>query len=105
VLVIAKGRLAAQGDFHAIRDLLDDRPRRVRIRTNNPRPLGGALVAEGVISGLQLQEDSIEVNTNDARALADTLANAAQQVDATLQEVKPLDEDLESVFRYLVDGR
>ena len=39
VLVIAKGRLAAQGDFHAIRELLDDRPRRVRVRTDKPQLL------------------------------------------------------------------
>ena len=31
VLVIAQGRLAAEGDFRAIRDLMDDRPHRLRV--------------------------------------------------------------------------
>src|SRR6476469_3827893 len=37
VLVIAQGRLAAVGDFHAIRDLMDDRPHRIRVRSNRAR--------------------------------------------------------------------
>ena len=31
ILVIAQGRLAAEGDFRAIRDLMDDRPHRLRV--------------------------------------------------------------------------
>ncbi|HEV7887526.1 MAG TPA: ABC transporter ATP-binding protein, partial [Acidimicrobiales bacterium] len=32
VLVIVQGKLAAEGDFHAIRGLMEDRPHRVRVR-------------------------------------------------------------------------
>jgi ABC-2 type transport system ATP-binding protein len=44
VLVLAKGRLAATGDFRAIRDLMDDRPHRIRIGTDKPGELAGALL-------------------------------------------------------------
>ncbi len=37
VLVIAQGRLAAEGDFRAIRDLMDDRPHRLRLVTTRRR--------------------------------------------------------------------
>ena len=37
VLVMAKGRLAAAGDFREIRALMDDRPRRVVVRTSEPQ--------------------------------------------------------------------
>ena len=40
VLVIAQGRLAAEGDFRAIRDLMDDRPHRIRVRTDQARRRG-----------------------------------------------------------------
>ena len=33
VLVMVQGRLAAEGDFHAIRELMDDRPHRIRVRS------------------------------------------------------------------------
>ena len=36
VLVIAQGRLAAEGDFRAIRDLMDDRPHRLRVQPPTP---------------------------------------------------------------------
>ena len=45
VLVIAQGRLAAEGDFRAIRDLMDDRPHRIRVRTDRPRALASRLIA------------------------------------------------------------
>ena len=37
VLVIVQGRLAAEGDFRAIRDLMEDRPHRIRL-THRPTP-------------------------------------------------------------------
>ena len=40
VLVIAQGRLAAEGDFHAIRDLMDDRPAPAAARDRPARPPG-----------------------------------------------------------------
>lgn len=105
VLVIAKGRLAAQGDFRAIRELLDDRPRRVRVRTDKPQLLAGALVASGTVSGVRMEPDHVEIDTHDARSLAAAIAPLAQREQARLLEVRPLDEDLESVFRYLVERR
>ena len=105
VLVISKGRLAAQGNFHAIRELMDDRPRLVRVRTDRPQALAGALVASGVVSGVRMETDVVEIDTQDARALAAAIAPLAQRESARLLEVLPLDEDLESVFRYLVEQR
>lgn len=105
ILVIAKGRLAAQGDFRAIRDLIEDRPRRVRVRTDRPQLLAGALVASGTVSGVRMEDDHVEIDTHDARALASVIAPLAQQESARLLEVRSLDDDLESVFRYLVERR
>ncbi len=44
ILVMSQGRLAAAGDFHELRALMDDRPLRVRVRTDRPRELAGALL-------------------------------------------------------------
>ncbi len=103
ILVMSQGRLAAAGDFHELRALMDDRPLRVRVRTNRPREVAGALLEAGTIMGARLENDeSIELDTNDARALARALAPVARDKDASLLEVTPLDADLEGVFRYLV---
>src|SRR5213075_2463731 len=51
VLVLAQGRLAAEGDFHAIRDLMDDRPHRLRVGTDSPRSLAAGLLSTGAVTG------------------------------------------------------
>ena len=103
VLVIAQGRLAAEGDFREIRNLMDDRPLRISIRTDQPRVLAIALLDQGVISGCRLEgTDSVIVDTVDAAAFRRAVAPAARDRNASLHELRPLDDDLESVFRYLV---
>jgi ABC-2 type transport system ATP-binding protein len=108
ILVVAQGRLAATGDFHALRDLMDDRPHRIRIRCSLPRELAAALVARTGVLGIALEPPSagragaVVVETTDAGAFRRSVAVTAREVDTTLFEVTPLDDDLDSVFRYLV---
>jgi ABC-2 type transport system ATP-binding protein len=103
VLVMSQGRLAAAGDFRELRALMDDRPMRVRVRTDRPRELAGALLEAGTAVGVRLDGDQVlELDTMDARALSHALAPVARDRDAQLFEVLALDADLEGVFRYLV---
>jgi len=103
VLVIVQGRLAAEGDFRAIRDLMDDRPHRVRLRTDRPQEVAGRLLAARTIVGLDVVDiDTVVVETDRVHELRSTVAAVARDADARLWEVVPLDDDLDSVFRYLV---
>ncbi|MCY3807014.1 MAG: ABC transporter ATP-binding protein [bacterium] len=106
VLVMGKGRLLAEGDFRRIRDLMDDRPSRFRITTDEPRALAAGLIAEGLAVGVELHEpDALTVATASAGRFAAAIAPLARDSRASLHELRPLDADLESVFRYLVEGR
>lgn len=103
VLVIAQGRLAAEGDFHAIRDLMDDRPHRVRVRCSRGRELATALLGAEAVIGVRLTDDeTFIVDTTDIVRLRRSVARTAAGVGGHLLEVMPVDDDLESVFRYLV---
>jgi ABC-2 type transport system ATP-binding protein len=103
VLVMSQGRLAAAGDFRELRALMDDRPMRIRVRTDRPRELAGGLLEAGTTVGVRLDgDDVLELDTSDARALAHALAPVARDRGARLLEVLPLDADLEGVFRYVV---
>ena len=108
VLVIAQGRLAATGDFRAIRDLMDDRPHRIRVRTDRPRQLASSLLLRAGVLGVQVEPPvggrppAVLIDTTDAISFRRLVATIARDVDANLWEVTPLDDDLESVFRYLV---
>jgi ABC-2 type transport system ATP-binding protein len=105
VLVIVQGKLAAEGDFHAIRELMEDRPHRVRVRCDDARAVAAGLIEVGAALGVRLQGDDVLIDTNEVAALRRSLPQVARQRGARLYEVVPLDDDLESVFRYLVERR
>ncbi|MEJ7765983.1 MAG: ATP-binding cassette domain-containing protein, partial [Acidimicrobiales bacterium] len=103
VLVLAKGRLAASGDFREIRDLMDERPHRLRLRASDPRRMAAALMAGGTVVGAHLEPDaSVLVDTTTVGAFRRAVARTAAAEGIRLLEVVPLDDDLDSVFRYLV---
>lgn len=105
VLVIAQGRLIAQGDYHDLRTLMDDRPHRIRLGVSDPRGFATALVARGLVMAVSLGADHVLIDTLDIDAVGRKLAPLAVELGIELTEVNPLDDDLESVFRYLVEGR
>ena len=57
VLVIVNGKLAAAGDFRAIRERMDERDHIVRIRCDDPRRLAAALVVEPATTSVRMLED------------------------------------------------
>ncbi len=107
IIVIHQGRLAATGDFHSLRRLLYDRPHRSAIETNQPRQLAAALVQIPGVLGVTLGEEdtTLTVDVNDPDAFGQALSPAARSAGATLRSVDQVDDDLESVFRYLVEKR
>jgi len=105
VLVIAQGRLAAAGDYHALRDQMDDRPHRIRVVTDEPRRLAAALLQREVIDGVHVADGTVEFNTSDVDGFGRQIAPVARELGVRLRGVRPVDDDLESVFRYLVERR
>ena len=102
VLVMINGKLAAEGDFHAIRALMDDRPRRVRISCNDPRTMAALVVRMPGTSSVRVESDGFVVETDAPLEFHRAVPRVAQQADTHLIGIEGLDEDLESVFRYLV---
>jgi ABC-2 type transport system ATP-binding protein len=101
-IVVIRGRLAAAGDHHAIRDALADRPRAVSVRTPAARALAARLMDTDVVRGVTVDGTTLVVSSQSAGELAEVLPVAARDVGARLLEVRPLDDSLESVFRELL---
>ncbi len=102
VLVIVAGRLAASGDFREIRRLMTDRPHTFTIRSSDDRRLAAGLVGHPSVYGVELTDSRLAVRTSDFTAFTRALAVIARDAGLSLLEVRPTDEDLESVFAYLV---
>ncbi len=104
ILLIVNGKLAASGDFHAIRAALDDRPYHVRVISDSPRDLASALVKLESVDAVNVDsEGAIVVLSRNVRDLQVELPILAKASDVRVCRVEPLDDSLASVFGYLVD--
>jgi ABC-2 type transport system ATP-binding protein len=102
IQVVIGGRLAASGDFRAIRRLMTSRPHVFLVRSSADRVLGAALIGRPSVTGVELTPRGLQVRTSDFGAFARELAGLCRDGDIRLREVLPSDESLESVFSYLV---
>ena len=102
ILLVVSGKLAAAGDFRAIREKLDERPFKVRIVASKQREMAAALVGVENVLSVSLDEDGIDVLTGNIGELEAAVATLARDIGSRLYRVEPLDDSLESVFTYVV---
>jgi ABC-2 type transport system ATP-binding protein len=102
IQVVVAGRLAASGDFRAIRRLMTSRPHVFTVRSSDDRLLGGALIGRPAVTAVELSRAGLQVRTSDYGAFCRDIAVLARHHGIRLREVLPADESLESVFAYLV---
>jgi len=103
ILVIINGKLAAAGDYRAIRDRMDDQAHVVRIRADHPRWLAVALIGHAATRSIKVDDENrIIAETQDPRTFYRALPALAKKADVRLLEVQAADESLQSVFSYLV---
>ena len=102
ILLVHHGRILAEGDVREIRDLLDQHPHTVAIRARQPRRLASALVGLPHIVSMSFGAEGewLTVQTAEPDAFYRLVTDAAR--DAGVLEMFSPDENLESVFRYLV---
>jgi ABC-2 type transport system ATP-binding protein len=102
IQVVVAGRLAASGDFRAIRRLMTSRPHVFTVRSSDDRLLGGTLIGRPAVTAVELTRAGLQVRTSDYGAFCRDVAVLARDHGIRLREVLPADESLESVFAYLV---
>jgi ABC-2 type transport system ATP-binding protein len=102
VALLARGRLLAHGTMGEIRDLLEQHPRTVRIATTQPRELSTALLTLASVNSVEPVADAVLVKSKQSRQFFDDLQDLLAKGDIPFTSVVSLDDDLESIFRYLV---
>jgi ABC-2 type transport system ATP-binding protein len=104
IQVIVAGRLAASGDFRAIRRLMTSRPHVFLVRSSDDRRLGATLIGRPAVTGVEVTGRGLQVRASDYGAFSRELAALTRDEGIRLRELLPEDESLESVFAYLVDS-
>ncbi|MFP4552253.1 MAG: ABC transporter ATP-binding protein [Actinomycetota bacterium] len=105
VIAMVDGRLAAVGTIATIRAAMTDKPRQVFVDCSDPRLLASLLIGTPNVIGVQVNGAQLMIEASDAREVALALPSLAVGNGVTISRVEPADESLESVFRYLVEGR
>jgi len=103
ILLINNGRILAEGNVHQIRELIDEHPHTVHVRTADPRALAREFLAEDDVRSLTFEDDAVIVQTDQPDAFYLRLtALAASGEMGEIWEVTSPDDNLQAVFQYLV---
>ena len=105
VIAMVDGRLAAVGSVATIRAAMTDKPRLIFVDSPDPRALATRLIETGDVIGVHIDGEQLTIEASDAREVALRLPGLAVECGVAISRIEPADESLESVFRYLVEGR
>ncbi len=102
ILLLVWGKLAASGDYRAIRQLLSEQPYVVRVGASDVRALAAGLISEPSVESISMDgEGYIQVLSRRMSELQIAIPRTARGLGIRLTRVDPLDDSLESVFSYL----
>ena len=104
VQVMIAGRLAASGDYRAIRRLMSNRPHVFTLRSTDDRRLAVALMRHESVAAIEVGHDGLTVRAGDYGSFTRALPRIALGEGVRVRRLLPSDESLESVFSYLVEA-
>jgi ABC-2 type transport system ATP-binding protein len=102
VLLIHNGRILAEGDVREIRDLLDEHPHTIALRARDPRALARAIVGAPHVLSLNFGAEGEWLTVQTARPDEFYGQVHSAAIEAGVSEMYATDDNLDSVFRYLV---
>jgi ABC-2 type transport system ATP-binding protein len=106
LLLLHRGRLLATGDLGVIRSLIDKHPHQIRIETDEPRKAAALLAALPNIVSIKFDRsgESIQLEVHEPSAFYNALATAVLERGLSIRGLSSPDNNLESVFKYLVEA-
>jgi len=104
MLLIDHGRVLAEGGVRDVRDLIDDHPHRIRVKCDRARDLAAVVVRQDWASTISLGDHGVEIETHQPADCYRSLPKLALDAGIRLTSVESPDNNMESVFRYLVAG-
>jgi ABC-2 type transport system ATP-binding protein len=103
ILLMHNGRVLAEGNVHQIRDLIDEHPHTVCVRSRHPRELAKQLVGHDDLLSLRFEDGALFVQTAKPDVFYARLTEmAAHDGSGEIYEVTSPDDNLQAVFDYLV---
>ncbi|MFT7617864.1 MAG: ABC-2 type transport system ATP-binding protein [Planctomycetota bacterium] len=107
ILLLADGRVVAEGDVHDIRSSLEDHPYSIKVVCDKPRELAASLVGHEAIESIIVEEhDTVEpklfLETRRADEVFTMITSNIAKFGLQVTEISSPDDNLEAVFEYLL---
>jgi len=106
IALIYKGRAIASGEISEIRNLIDDHPHNIIIEGNKISDLAKKLLDMKYTISVGYQEDRkrIKVQVSKPDEFFETITELITSLDCEIERMYSIDDNLEAVFNYLVEG-
>ena len=103
VALIYKGRAVATGDISEIRGLMSNHPHHIILEGESMTDLAKSLIDRPFTASVELRQDrrSLTVEVQRPDEFFDSLPDLIRETGCQIESMRSLDDDLESVFRYL----
>jgi len=105
IILLNHGRLVAEGQIRQIRDLIDNHPHQIAIVCGEYRRLAARLLAADDVDGIRVDANRrrLMVETRSPDAFYGRLPEISREDGMVIEEIYSDDDNLEAVFKYLVN--
>ena len=105
IILLNRGRLLAEGQVRQIRDLIDTHPHHIVLVCDASRKLAGRLLSWEDVEGIRMLpgDKALMVETRSPDAFYGRLPQLSFEDGTEIKEVYSDDDNLEAVFKYLVN--
>lgn len=105
LLLLHRGRLLATGNLRVIRSFIDKHPHKIRVETSEPRRAAALLAGLPNVVSLSFAPggEALQLEVNNPNEFYDALASISLTESLPIRGLGSPDNNLESVFKYLVE--
>ena len=105
IVILHRGRVLALGNSHAIREMLDQHPHKIRLDCNQPRELAKVIVDMDEVTGLSFSNPAaLLIETRHLGEMHKKLPKVIVDSGQLVTGIDNPDDDLQSILMYLTGG-
>ena len=106
VILLSHGYVVAEGQIQSVRGEVKDQPMQILVRCNQPNALAARLFERNHVVEAKLHTDGhgLLLRTTDADSFYLLLNRIVMETGLEVESVAPADDDVNSVYQYLIGG-
>ena len=104
VILLNNGYVVAEGNIHGVRDEMEEHPMQIMVRCDRPAAVAAKAFEQDHAVEVKVHEDGqgLMIRTRDADQFYLMLNRIVRDCNLTVEAVSPADDDVYSVYQYLI---